>query len=69
MPHIDIGDEEAESEGARAKTVAKELAERAGPGREEGVINGFHDVSEFSITQAVLHENGWERHFRIISWC
>jgi hypothetical protein len=26
------------------------LAERAGPGREEGVINGIHDVSEFSIT-------------------
>lgn len=50
LPHINIGDEEAESEGARAKTVAKELAERAGPGREEGVINGIHDVSEFSIT-------------------
>ena len=69
MTHIDIWDEEAESEGAGAKTVAEELAERAGPGREQGVIDGFHDVSEFSIAQAVLDESGWERHFRIISRC
>ena len=49
MPNIDIRDEEAESEGARTKTVPEELADRAGPGTEEGVIDGFNDVSEFSF--------------------
>jgi hypothetical protein len=57
MPHIDIGDEEAESEGARAQAVPEELAERAGPSSKKCVIDGFHDVSEFSITQTVLDES------------
>lgn len=59
LPHIDIRDEKAEPESARAETVAEKLAERAGPGREEGVIDGLHDVSELSIAQAMLDESGW----------
>ena len=69
MPNIDIRDEEAESEGARTKTVPEELAERAGPGTEEGVIDSFNDVSEFSITEAMLDKSEWQGQFRVISRC